>query len=146
MQSAEYRDLVDRIDGIRGVFQSIAMKFPEDTTIAGYRDKLEYALGEARKKRAKRQINLQQYIAAARDVLRMAIERKEDLISASLTKKELDQLIVRIKRAGFVIRDKRILIHAGHLNWGTIIVAERAPAGGRFHSLRRLFVRQLRRP
>ena len=107
--------------------------------MAGYKDKLEYALAEATKKRSKRRSDLNKFITAARDVLRMAIERKEDLIAASLTRQELKQLIERIKKQGFTITQKRPLIHAGNLNWGTIVVAERQPSGGLFGSIKRGF-------
>jgi len=144
-QSEEYRDLVDRIESMRGVFQSIARRFPEDTTVDGYTKKLEHALGEATKKRGKRQNDLNKFVAAARNVLRMAIERKEDLIAASLTQQEVKELVARIKKAGFTVTDKRKLIHAGNLHWGTILVAERAPAGGLLGATARRFGRLIRR-
>jgi hypothetical protein len=144
-QSEEYRELIDRIESMRGVFQSIAHRFPEDTTVDGYTKKLEYALGEATKKRGKRKTDLSKFIAAARDVLSMAIERKEDLIAASLTRQELKDLIVRIKKEGFTVTEQRKLIHAENLHWGTIVVAERAPAGGLLGATARRLGRLVRR-
>jgi len=71
----------------------------------------------------------------------MAIERKEDLIVASLTKKQLKHLIALIRKEGFTITDKRILEYKKGLNWGTMLVAERASAkGGAFGFLRRLIM------
>jgi len=138
LRSQEYQDLTAKIDVLRELYDSICTRWPNDTTISGYRDKLAHALGEATKKPAKRRLKLKEFIAGARDVLRMAIERKEDLIVASLTKDDLKHLIAQIKKAGFTITEKRILTLRGSQNWGTILVAERAPGGGLFGRLRRL--------
>ncbi|MGI9341256.1 MAG: class I SAM-dependent methyltransferase [Gammaproteobacteria bacterium] len=145
-QSDEYRELVDRIESMRGVFQAIAQRYPEDTTVDGYTKKLEHALGEATKKRSKRKTDVGKFLADARNVLRMAIERKEDLIAASLTQQEVKELVSRIKKEGFTVTEKRKLIHAGNLNWGTIVVAERAPAGGLIGATARRIGSLIRRP
>jgi hypothetical protein len=140
-QSEEYRKLVDKVETTRGVFQSIIDKFPQDTALAEYKAKLELALLEAPKMPEKRQADLNDTIAKAREVLRMAIERKEDLIVASLTKKQLKHLIALIKKEGFTITDKRILEYKKGLNWGTMLVAKRASSkGGPLGFLRRLIM------
>ena len=144
-QTAEYRSLVDKIESLRNVFQSIVGRFPGDTTLIGYKDKLEYALEEAAKKPAKRRVDLGKFIADARSVLRMAIARKEDHNAAALTKQDLRNLIAQIKKEGFSITEKRTLIRPEGLNWGIILVAERAPADGVFGHLRRLVGRSVRR-
>ena len=138
LQAEEYRKLVDKIESLRGVFQSIIRKFPGDTTLTGYRDRLEYALEEANKKPARRRVDLGKFIADARSVLRMAIARKEDHNAAALTRQDLKKLIAQIRKEGFSITEKRSLIRPEGLNWGIILVAERAPAGGVVGRLRRL--------
>lgn len=140
-QSEEYRKLLDKIESVRDVIHSLVAKFPADTTLGGYKDKLEFALGEAKKRPAKRRGDLPKFIADARRVLRMAIERREDLNAAALSKQELKHLIAQIKKEGFTITENRTLIRPENQNWGTRLVAERAPGGGFFGHLRRLFGR-----
>lgn len=129
-QSEEYRQIVEKIESLRDVYHSLAARFPADTTLAGYKDKLDFALGEAKKKPAKRRCNLDEYVADARRVLKMAIERREDLNAAALSKQDLKKLIARIKKEGFTITEKRELIRPENRNWGTMLVAERAPRVG----------------
>ena len=135
--SGDYEELIGRIDSLRSIFQSIVARFPMDPTVDNYNKRLEFALGEAKKKRNKRKEDLDSFIENARHILSMSIERKEDLVAASLTRQELKRLMARIKKAGFAITERRPLIHKEQLNWGTILVAERAPAGGLFARLKR---------
>ncbi len=153
-QSEQYRQLVDKIESLSAVFQSLTAKLPDDATLLNYKSRLEYALGEATKKSAKRQCDLGKFIADARGFLQLAIDRKEDLNASALGKQELKDLIALIKKEGFTITEKRTLIRKESvdpatmnkkLKWGTMLVAERAPGGGLFGYLRRLFGRLVRR-
>ena len=136
-QSGEHEELTGKIDSLRGIFQSIVARSPQDPTVDNYNKRLEFALEEARKKRGKRKGDLNRFIEGARHLLGMSIQRKEDLVAASLTRQELKRLIALIRKAGFTITGNRPLMYKGQFNWGTIVVAERAPAGGLFGNLKR---------
>ncbi len=75
-------------------------------------------------------------------VAEMAIERKDDLVAASLTEKQLKHLIALIRKEGFLITEKRTLVQKQDLKWGTILVAKRkSSVGGPFGFVRRLLGR-----
>ncbi|MDH3978721.1 MAG: hypothetical protein OEU86_09405 [Gammaproteobacteria bacterium] len=125
--SEAYKALLDKIQANMNIIQSICSKHPEAWILGEYRSRLYKALQESQKAPKQRDINVESMLKKTRQVFTTTTEVKEDLVKASLNKKERKHLLSMIKQAGFQITEDRVLEQKPGTNWGMMIAAKRKP-------------------